>query len=190
MQSLEVLRENFDVERGTYLSRMEHLEKELENLRRKTVRPSTDPKEPETQKQDDTATSGEGELRESGVRSREKDSKRDSKEGRAESMDGRGDLSKSVGSEHSSVVVKAGEKEAAPVGWLPQVIAMVLLISIVLGYLLGMRVRKWKLEVETTSSDSSYSSGDPPSVASSRPTTDLKETELVQSVAKIIQAQT
>ena len=74
LQSLEALREKFDKERETYLSRMDDLEKEVKKL----VRCSTSPVGPETRKRDDAATSGEDELRGLGVRSREKESEKDS----------------------------------------------------------------------------------------------------------------
>ena len=79
LQALETLREKIDKERETYLDRIQRLEKELESARRKAVGPSTtSPKEPETRKRDDAATSKKGELKESGVGSREKGGKKPS----------------------------------------------------------------------------------------------------------------
>ena len=73
--------------------------------------PSTSPKEPETRKRDDAATSREGELKESGVGSREKGGKKASgKDGE----DGKGDplVAGSMDGEHASVLGKSSEKEA------------------------------------------------------------------------------
>ena len=67
LQALEALRQKFDDERETYLSRIRHLERELEKKSTLEVS-STSPKEPETRKRDDSATPGVGELRESGVK--------------------------------------------------------------------------------------------------------------------------
>ena len=77
------------------------------NLKRTLIEAPASPKEPTTRKWDDAATSGEGELRESGMSS-ERDSKKD---GGAGSLDSKRDPSKSMGSEHASVVGKASEKE-------------------------------------------------------------------------------
>ena len=86
---MEALREKFDKERKTYLSRIQHLEKELANLKTTLMEAPASPKEPTTRKQDDATTSGEGELRESGVSS-ERDSKKDGGSG---SLDSKGDPS-------------------------------------------------------------------------------------------------
>ena len=67
LQALETLRQKFDDERETYLSRIRHLERELEKKSALEVS-STSPKEPETRERDDSATPGVGELRESGVK--------------------------------------------------------------------------------------------------------------------------
>ena len=97
LQSLQSLQQNFDKERETYLSRIQHLERELEKKSALVV-PSTNPKEPETRKRDDSATSGVGELRESGVKE-----KASSKKGSgSESLDGKGNPSESTGKEHAS----------------------------------------------------------------------------------------
>ena len=114
LQALETLREKFDKERETYLDRIQHLETELENARRRAVGPSTSPKEPETRRRDDAATSRKGELKESGVGSREKGGKKASDKDSTGSEDGKGDplVAGSTSGEHASVVGKSGEKEA------------------------------------------------------------------------------
>ena len=114
LQALETLREKFDKERETYLDRIQHLEKELENARKRAVGPSTSPKEPETRRRDDAATSRKGELKESGVSSREKGGKKASDKDSTGSEDGKGDplVAGSTSGEHASVVGKSGEKEA------------------------------------------------------------------------------
>ena len=113
------------IKRETYLDRTQHLEKELDSVKSlKALEPSTSPKEPETWRRDDAATSREGELRESGVSGREEISKKDgtesvdskgkkaNKKDGVESVDSEGDPSEleSMSSEHASVVGKSGER--------------------------------------------------------------------------------
>ena len=194
LQALEALREKFDKERETYLSRIQHLEKELANLKRTLMEAPASPKETTTRKRDDAATSGEGELRESGVSS-EGDSKKD---GGAGSLDSKGDPSKSTGSEHASVVGKAGEKGAEPVVVTYPGSGDVTADKSSVGSGTGDKSERGE-KVKTTSSSvlsaseskaDSESSDSTPGVSGSKLTTDPKETELVQSVAKFIQAQT
>ena len=183
LQALEALRGKFDKERETYLDRIQHLEKELEGARRKAVGLATSPKEPETRTRDDAATSRKGALKESGVGSREKKAiGKDREESKGDPLE-----SSSTGGGRASVVSKPGEKEADPVVEVPT--------SGVDGSDKrggGSRSSEDESEkgdkVKTT--DSSVSSASDSSDSATVPMADPHETELVQSVAKFIQAQT
>ena len=184
LQAMETLREKFDKERETYLDRIQRLEKELESARRKAVGPSTtSPKEPETRKRDDAATSRKGELKESGVGSREKGGKK------ASGKEGKGDplVAGSTSGEHARVVGKSGEKEADLVVAVPSSGGAVAADKHAVGSLSEDESEKGD-KVKTT--DSSMLSASDSSDSATVPMADPHETELVQSVAKFIQAQT